>query len=75
MRSFTTLRIYGNGLLRAEYQRALEKNQLWSIAELDWNADTGINVIPMASDDASEIGSVQDVSFLPSDGLGIREIN
>ena len=75
VRSFTTLRIYGNGLLRAEYQRALEKNQLWSIAELDWNADTGINVIPMASDDASEIGSVQDVSFLPSDGLGIREIN
>ena len=75
VRSFSTLRIYGNGLLKAEYQRALEKNQLWSIAELDWNNDTGLSVSPIPSDDATEIGTIQDVSFLPSDGLGIREIN
>ena len=75
VRSFATLRIYGNGLLKAEYQRALEKNQLWSIAELDWNNDTGLSVSPIPSDDATEIGTIQDVSFLPSDGLGIREIN
>lgn len=73
--SYATLRIYGNGLLRAEYQRVLEKNQLWSIAELDWRVDTGLSVSPIPSDDATEIGTIQDVSFLPSDGLGIREIN
>ena len=75
VRSYATLRIYGNGLLRAEYQRALEKNQLWSIAELDWRVDTGLSVSPIPSDDATEIGTIQDVSFLPSDGLGIRETN
>ena len=75
VRSYATLRIYGNGLLKAEYQRVLEKNQLWSIAELDWRVDTGLSVSPIPSDDATEIGTIQDVSFLPSDGLGIREIN
>ena len=35
----------------------------------------GLSVSPIPSDDATEIGTIQDVSFLPSDGLGIREIN
>ena len=71
--SFTTqatIRVYADGVLRAEYRRALEKNDLWAIGKINWGVDGNVNVIPALSDDTNVIGSVQQLNFIPPNGEG-----
>ena len=65
-----TIRVYADGVLRAEYRRALEKNDLWAIGKINWGVDGNVNVIPALSDDTNVIGSVQQLNFVPPNGEG-----
>ena len=45
-----TLRIFLDGLLRGDFRRQLQRNQLWRIAEIEWLADGTATVLPATSD-------------------------
>ena len=52
-----TVRVYVDMLLRAEYQRPLEANDLWRVAEIRWNSDGTAN-LTAASSDGGGVGAV-----------------
>lgn len=66
----TTLRIYADGVLRAEYRRGLDKNDLWAAAKIVWEEDGNVTVIPALSDDTNMVGSVENLNYIPLGGEG-----
>ena len=52
------LRIYVDGQLAAEYRRTLSRNDLWRVAEIQWNDDGSAAVIAAGSDGGG-IGQVK----------------
>ncbi len=60
-----TVRVYLDGIQKAEYRRTLERNDLWRVAEIDWLGDAGAEVVPATSDATGQVGSVQQLEYLP----------
>jgi hypothetical protein len=70
IRTQSTVRIYGDGVLRAEYRRGLEKNDLWAVGKIVWDDEGNVTVIPALSDDTNVVGAVQNLNYVPVGGDG-----
>ena len=70
VRTLATVRIYADGVLHADFRRALEKNNLWAVGSIQWNADADAVVTPAASDEPNAIGAVKDLPYVPAGGVG-----
>ena len=62
------MRIYGDGVLRAEYRRGLDKNDLWAVGKIIWDEDGNVTVIPALSDDTNVVGSVENLNYITKYG-------
>ena len=67
--TYTTIRIYGDGQLKGEFQRALDKNSLWAVGAVEWENGTTV-VTPAQSDGDGVSGSVVILPYLPPNGEG-----
>ncbi len=56
--TMNTVRIYLNGVQRAEFKRSLTEYQVWAVADITWNADGTGTVTPYPSDVAGQVGEV-----------------
>ncbi len=65
-----TIRIFGDGVLMAEFNRTLAKNDLWAIAAINWSTDGTSVVTPAQADGEGVIGSVIELNYLPPNGEG-----
>src|SRR5262249_52469498 len=66
----STVRVYLNGVQRAEYRRTLShEKDLWAVADITWMADDTGTVTPYPSDTAGEVGSVASMSDCSSPGF------
>ena len=70
IRTQSTVRVYGDGVLRAEYRRGLDKNDLWAVGKIVWDEDGNVTVIPALSDDTNVVGSVENLNYIPVGGEG-----
>ncbi len=59
------MRIFIDGLLRNEFRRALNRNDMWAVARIDWAADGNATVSPAAADSSNVIGTVRQLNYLP----------
>ena len=69
-RTRATIRVYSDGLLQGEFQRALSKNHLWAVSEVEWNADGTSTVVPAQSDEEGVSGAIVELPYLPANGEG-----
>jgi uncharacterized protein YfaP (DUF2135 family) len=53
----STVRINVNGVQVAEYQRTLQEETMWTVADITWAGDGG-SVVPFASDAAGQVGTI-----------------
>jgi len=68
--TWATIRIYASGVLRGEFRRALDKNWLWAVAQIEW-LDTGdVEVTAANSDNGTAIGAVVELPYLPPSTTG-----
>ncbi len=64
-----TVRIFLNGIQRAEYRRTLtETTQIWAVADIVWMPDGTAYVTPYPSDVAGQIGAVSKMPDCSSSG-------
>lgn len=59
-----TLRVYVDGILKAEMRRTLRRNQLWRAAHIDWPATGGASVTPVEGGTDAP-GRVQILDYVP----------
>ncbi len=64
-----TIRVYADGVLRSEFQRFLNPNDLWAVAEIRWG-ETDVEVVAAEADGPNVIGSVVEMSSVPFPGSG-----
>lgn len=69
-RTGTTIRVYAEGLLIGEFQRALNKNDLWAVAEVEWFADGSSSIVPAEADTQGLSGAVTQLPYVPAGGEG-----
>ncbi len=58
-----TVRIYLDGVPRAELRRTLGRNDLWRVAEIEWMSDATSVVRPATSDAQGEVGAVKQFDY------------
>lgn len=63
-----TVRVYLDGILRAEMRRFLTRNDLWKVARITWNADDTATVTQATPDEPGKSGAVKSLQFAPYPG-------
>lgn len=69
-----TVRIFIDGEMRGEYRRRLNRNELWRVADIVWNAD-GSTQIELLPSDGGGIGSVRTMNACPAEGFDFGPLN
>lgn len=68
--TLNTVRIYIDGQLQAEYRRTLARNDLWRIAEIQWNPDNSFQIVTAQSDDPGVVvGAVKEMNACSPQGF------
>lgn len=69
-----TVRVYLDGILKAELRRRLDRNDLWRVADIVWGAD-GSASVELLESDGSGIGAVRQMNACPSEGFDFETVN